>query len=290
MFNQIKMIVTDMDGTLLNTKSVVSTGTRDVLKKLIAKGYKVVIATGRNYYEARKLTEDIPGLAYIITNGSCIIDFNGQEVFNRLLVKKQVLVLLDIMKKYPSLCYSAFSKEDIIVKNKDDYLDSFIFVLSQNHFQQELDLEKMKEDIKKREIMPLKEIKDLDVLIAEETLEIQKFFVLGNSEDLAGLEIEINKKLTGEIKISSSGRNNLEINSANISKGKALKLMAERYKIPLSQTIAFGDSQNDLELLDVAGIAVVMGNSTLESLREKANIIADSNDNDGVARVLSNLL
>lgn len=284
------MILTDMDGTLLNTKSVVSTGTRDVLKKIIAKDYKIVIATGRNYYEACKLTEDIPGLVYITANGSCIIDFNGREVFNKPLTKEQVLVLLDIMKKHPSLCYSAFSKEDIIVRNKDDYLNSFLFVLSQNHFQQELDLVKMRVDIKKREAMPLKEIEDLDILIAEGALEIQKFFVLGNSEDLAVLKTEINNKLAGQIKLSSSGRNNLEINAADISKGKALKLMAERYKIPLSQTIAFGDSQNDLELLDMAGIAVVMGNSTLESLREKADIIAESNDNDGVARVLSNLL
>ena len=293
MFNsKIKMILLDMDGTLLNSRSKISQNTKNVLKKLIDARYKIVIATGRSYGEAKMLTKDIPDLAYITTNGSHIIDFKGDVIFNSPINNKDALSILEIIEGSLSLSYSVFSEKGLIVKDKRRFFKSL--ALSHGGFKKVLSLKKIINKLitiaHASRTMPIKEVNNIGEFIKTEVLEIQKFFVVGVGEELEAVKRQIVDKIGDRIKISSSGKNNLEINSANISKGTALRFLAEKFGIPLDHTIAFGDSENDLELFDTAGFSVAMGNSELVALREKADLIAESNDNDGVAKILARLL
>lgn len=67
--NDIKLIAIDLDGTLLNSKSNISNRNKKILHKLIEKDYQIVIATGRNYYEAKRFTKEFSQLNYLINNG-----------------------------------------------------------------------------------------------------------------------------------------------------------------------------------------------------------------------------
>ena len=88
-----------------------------------------------------------------------------------------------------------------------------------------------------------------------------------------------------EILVTSSFRNNLELNAADADKGRALLALAQHLGIPAADTIAFGDSSNDLRMLRAAGTSVAMGNAAPE-VRAVCGCVTDTNDHDGVASFL----
>ena len=88
-----------------------------------------------------------------------------------------------------------------------------------------------------------------------------------------------------EILVTSSFRNNLELNAANADKGRALLALAQHLGIPAADTIAFGDSSNDLRMLRAAGTSVAMGNAVSE-VRAVCDYVTEANDRDGVAAFL----
>ena len=88
-----------------------------------------------------------------------------------------------------------------------------------------------------------------------------------------------------EILGTSSFRNNLELNAADADKGRALLALAQHLGIPAADTIAFGDSSNDLRMLRAAGTSVAMGNAAPE-VRAVCGCVTDTNDHDGVAAFL----
>jgi len=88
-----------------------------------------------------------------------------------------------------------------------------------------------------------------------------------------------------EILVTSSFRNNLELNAADADKGRALLSLAQHLSIPAADTIAFGDSSNDLRMLRAAGTSVAMGNAAPE-VRAACDYVTETNDRDGVAAFL----
>ena len=91
------------------------------------------------------------------------------------------------------------------------------------------------------------------------------------------------------IAVTSSMPNNLEINGEGASKGNAILLLARYLGLFPSQTMAFGDGENDLSMMELAGIGVAMDNGN-PALKKKADFIARSNEEDGVARVIEKLI
>ncbi|OCL26879.1 hypothetical protein U472_05155 [Orenia metallireducens] len=288
--NKIEMILLDMDGTLLNSQSEVSPKNKEILKQLISEGYKVAIATGRNYHEARSLVEDIVGLAYITNNGSYIVDFNGEVIFNRNISKEDTISLLKIIEKYPSFNYSLAAPKEIYMKNKFKFIK--MSLTDKRVFKNKLNIFKSVSLIKRliRLFKSRRQIDNIYELIENGSLAVQKIDVMGKIDEMESFKERIIEQFGDKIKLSSSSKDNLEINPLNISKGTGLKYLADKLGIDVRNSIAFGDGGNDLELLEIVGTAVAMANSEFNELKEKADIIAESNDDDGVAKVLAELL
>ena len=93
----------------------------------------------------------------------------------------------------------------------------------------------------------------------------------------------------GDVVVSASFANNLEINAPGAAKGEALERLAGHLGIEMSQTMGFGDGENDITLIRKAGIGVAMGNAE-ECLKAEADYITVTNDEDGVAAALEKLL
>ena len=89
----------------------------------------------------------------------------------------------------------------------------------------------------------------------------------------------------GEAKVVSSGKGLVDIMPANTTKGGALLKLAEHFKIPVSEVVAFGDSPNDESMLKAAGFSVAMGNAK-NSIREIADFVTKSNDEFGITYAL----
>ena len=92
-----------------------------------------------------------------------------------------------------------------------------------------------------------------------------------------------------ELHAVTGGGHNLEISQKTASKGNALRMFAERMGVDVAQTMAFGDTQNDISMIRAAGFGVAMGNAT-EDVKEAADYVTRTNEEDGVAYALEKLV
>ena len=261
-----RMIVTDLDGTLLDINKKISSRTKEYLQKLKNEGKFVVIATGRVLNSAIKISEGAKFANYIISNtGSIIYDVeNRKEIFRANISKEDV-------NKICSLYNEKFEYIDIC--------DSMYY----NRYTNSDDIEKILcvEKIKDREkflttcenavhiIISTKKNEDV-----EEMIDIIKF-------EIPYLDIKI-------MQDSFDNKKYIEIYAPNLSKYKGIQKIAEIEGIENKDIIAFGDSLNDIDMIKNCGIGVAMGNS-LERIKEIANYTTISHNENGVVEFLEKI-
>jgi len=259
------MIVTDLDGTLLDINKKCSNRTKEYLQKLKNEGKIVVIATGRVLNSAIKITGGASFANYIISNtGSIIYDVeNKKETFRA-----------SIYKDYVNKICSLYNE-------KIEYID----ICDSMHYNRYTNNEV-------EDILCVKPIKSKEKLlkIYENTVHIR--VSTKKNEDIE----EIIKKIRAEvpqldIKImqdSYANKKYIEIYEPNLSKYKGIQKIAEIEAIENKDIIAFGDGLNDIDMIKNCGIGVAMGNS-LETIKEVANYTTISHNENGVVEFLEKL-
>lgn len=198
--------------------------------------------------------------------------------------------MLRTIEEYPSLNYALAAPEEIYMKSKLQFIK--MFLSNKRVFKGKLNIFQRFALIKRliRLFNSRKESDNIYELIENDSLAVQKIDVMGRIEEMKALKNRIIEEFGDKIKLSSSSKENLEINPLNISKGSGLRYLADELGISVKNSIAFGDGGNDLELFEIVGTSVAMSNSEFSKLKDKADIIAESNDDDGVAKVLIELL
>lgn len=261
-----KLIAIDMDGTLLNSNNQVSERTRKSIELAKDKGVHIVLSTGRilksALYYSRSLNLKNPIVA---SNGAIIVDESANVIFKKpidnILVKEIVKIAIE-----RNIYYHFYDESRFYSHRKVDEVLAFY---SEGNGKLSIDMTVF-EDVE--EILQIKDIN------------IYKFlFVDNNREKLIDLRIELNK--LDKIGTSSSWDNNIEAMGFNVSKGEALKELCNKLNIRQDEVIAIGDSENDLSMLKFANLGVAMGNGD-ESIKKQADYITDSNNEDGVAKVI----
>lgn len=267
-FMEYKLAAIDMDGTLIASDGI-SEKTKIVLKQVEEKGVEVVITTGRILQSARYHYEDI-GLKgrLIACNGGIITDANSGKIIYENPLDKDKVVRIAKMADVLGLDYNMYSEDKLyVLKNSQGGLDGSY------DYQEEY----RKEGVS---ISYLENIEDLDL----STSKIYKIiFIEKDGSKLEDFRGKLSK-ISG-ISISSSWPNNLEIMNEGVSKGEALRILSKKYKINMKDIIAFGDNENDLDMITSVGLGVAMENG-IDLIKENADIITRSNDEDGVAMVL----
>ncbi len=282
----IKMVLIDLDGTILNDYGRVSSRSIEVIEKLIDKGIKVVIATGRNYRQAKMLTKEVKGLHYMCSNGA-YIKLNDEKILsNTLLPLDKLSTILSNIDLDNNLVFIQ-GRDEIrtnLSKSKG-LINKFFtkglkFILNPKKvislFRKETGIGKF-----------TKRIKDIKEYIDNTKEEFYKILVIGEKNELKILSKNIEEL---GLSISSSASGNIEINNEGVSKGIGLELLCKEFDIDIKDTMAIGDGGNDIEMLKRAGIGVVMGNSKNKELIKIANITTDTNKRDGVAKILETIL
>ncbi len=271
-----RLICIDMDGTLLNSSKQISEKTKITLLKAHQRGVHIVIATGRTYADAEYYASHIGLQSPIIaSNGAYIQDKERHQlIYQSLLSKKLALRILDICKRY-------HVSPNFHTPNRE-YYASIGLIIMWNLF-------RLKNRIKQtnrggyRKYIP--GYRQLQKIVEQEQDHIVKCVVIQfiNKGKLPKLRSELSR--ITELEIVSSGSNNIEINYQGTSKGKGVEILARHYNIPREEIIAIGDNENDLSMIEYAGLGVAMGNA-LDVVKKKADYITDTNDNDGVAQVI----
>ena len=271
--NNYKMIVTDMDGTVLGTDHNITEDNKIALKKAEDMGIKVVFATGR-FHESAKVHIDFleEKMPIISSNGSIIKNPITDEVlYCNSIAQDKCIQIIDILDKY-HLKYQIYTDEIVLQKYDTEEEKQIIIDFIKKVFSDKCEIifkKDLKESIKNKNILKF------------------NLMELDRVELIDTVRTDLNK-IDG-VEITSSWKNNLEIMAKGSTKGKAVEFLSNLLNINMEEIIAFGDNYNDVSMIEVVGTGVAMGNAE-EGVKNIADYVTDTNSESGVAKAIDNLV
>ncbi|MBO9130135.1 Cof-type HAD-IIB family hydrolase [Bacillus sp. 165] len=259
-----KMIVLDLDDTLLRDDHTISPRTKQALMDAQRLGVKVVLASGRPTFAMHALAEEL----YLAEYGSFILSFNGAKIIN--CKTKEELFSSTLPPETVHRLYDISRQEGVWIHT---YMDDVIVTETDNAFT------KIESEITG---LPIAEVNSFVQAVTESVV---KVLMVEEPERLAQVEEKLQQELADEMNVIRSKPFFLEFTEAGVTKGTSLNLLIQTLGITREEVIAVGDSYNDLAMIEFAGLGVAMGNAP-DSIKQKANYVTDTNMNDGVAKVI----
>lgn len=282
----VKLIVSDMDGTLIGEKMSISQKNLNAIAHATQKGVTFAIATGRHLKEAIGVLDNHGIKCPLITANGAAIYNTDRELINVFALPKQVtLDILKIARKYDSLLVELATVDTVFSDEPEKslaMLERFI-----RHHLPEADESEIKEALNvEKEQMTTVTVNSLEEIVTNADDDyVLKFFITTLDESDALLKFKNAIASIPGIVITSSHHTNVEINSVNATKGIAVEALAKSLDIELSNVMALGDNFNDFSMISTVGLGVAMGNAAPE-IKNIAKYITNSNLNDGVAEAI----
>lgn len=261
--SSIKIVASDLDGTLLTPNHQLSELSKKTLLELHDKGFTFIFATGRHHIDVSSIREQVGIPAYMITsNGARVHDINDQLTYSKNLAEEYVQPIIDMVKHDSNIRINLFQNDEWLISHEDLKLKEF-------HKDSQFNYSLFDSD-------------------NAPTTGIAKIFLIHTDHDyLSGFENMITEKYGDEISVAFSTPECLEIMGKSVSKGLALEAVAQSLGHSLQECIAFGDGMNDVDMLSMAGKGLVM-----ETAHEKVktalptNVVIGSNADNAVAKYL----
>ncbi|WP_071130910.1 Cof-type HAD-IIB family hydrolase [Enterococcus timonensis] len=277
----IKLIASDMDGTLLNESSLVSDKNKEAILFAQEQGIEFMVATGRGRMEAYPVLDRVGlHLPMITVNGAQVYDQSGDILFTISFEKDAVETIVSILRKH-QLYFELATSQGTYSDSHIRRIQSTTRYIHSNrpYVSPKLAIAMTAAHL---EMLNVQFVDDFSGILADKHISILKFIVFSMDEDerLAQAAAEIN--LLPDLAVTSSAKNNIEINHINAQKGLALKKVAESRGIAMENVMTIGDNFNDISMLEVAGISFAMANGP-EEVHKHAKFLAKSNAEDGVA-------
>ncbi len=281
----IKLLVSDMDGTLLDKTNSVTAKTVEAVKKLQEKGIKFVIITARDHVEMKKFAKETGIYCDVLCgNGACVLYEDQSVEYKYIIEQKQIEEMLTVFGKY-NLEPTFYSDQGpITLLTPEEYFVHLREVMVPALRMLVPDCIYTDED--------LKNIVDQTICTTKDKLSEYKIFkILTKSLDLVKLQKakEEAKEIEG-MSVVSTSESYIETTQIKAQKGIALKEYAKEHGIKLEETIAVGDNENDTSMLKIPEIqSIAMGNA-VENIKKICKYETKPNDEDGVAYVIEHLL
>lgn len=271
---EIKLIALDLDGTLLDSQKRLSYKNEMALNKCVEQGIWVVPCTGRIWSGVPDAVRNLRGVRYAITtNGAGIEDVVEHKMLDeRKMSCALALEILDLAQQFHTMY-------DVYVGGRAFGERRFMEHMT------EYGIPPLIQDMvqRTRQVIPDARAKVRE--LGEPVEKINYFF--GDMKERARAQTAL--KARGDVIVTSSFSNNLEINALGATKGEGILRLAGYLGLKPEETMGFGDSGNDLTMMDMAGIGVAMGNAD-EDIKEHADYVTATNDEDGVAQALEKLI
>ena len=279
MSKNIRLIALDMDGTLFNTQSQITKENQQAIRAASDRGITVVISTGRPYIGLPKEQLFSLGVEYAITtNGAALYRLMDDALlYSDYMSPQQVCPMIEELQK-----------KDI---HMDAFIDGGCYCVAS--CRDKIDLLSMplsiREYIKNTRVF----VPDLAAYIRERQLFVQKmtlnFYRQPDGSFL--LRDDVIQFLSAHSTVSfvCGGYHNIEFTKYGVTKGTGLENLCKQLQIPLSETMACGDTENDIPILNTAAVAVAMGNATPE-VKQIADFVTLTNDESGVAPAINHFL
>ena len=287
-----KLVTIDLDGTLLNSYGEISERNKNAIKNAVSKGVEIVIASGRPLQSARSFALEAGASNYAVCgNGSLLYNVKNNEIlFDKFIERQKVLEIIKICEEN-SIFYCLYT-ENLTISKSLNY--NILFYNNEN--------KKMTEDKQTN----IKIISDIYKYVEENpSVGILKITICDESAIIFGGIIKKLRKINDvdvldvqhmARKVITSGTEEIkveyhytEITSKDVNKWAAILKLADRLKIDPKEIIAIGDNMNDKDMIENAGLGVIMGNSA-EYMHKFADVVAPTNNDDGVAEILEKYL
>ena len=280
----IELIVSDMDGTLLNDKMEISASNVSAINEANRLGIKFMVATGRGYAEAVPALKEVGIDCPMITlNGGQVFDEDGQLVENLGIDKTTTRRILEDVKKYGLYCEIMTSK-GIFSDDKVRRIESITSLLHETNpdttFKMALVLA-----VARLEVMHVNYVDDFKDVLDDNTQQVLKILVFSDSGQGELEPIRTKLAEDSRLVVTSSFRNNIEINHVEAQKGIALEKFAKKRGIPLENVMAIGDNFNDVSMLKVAGASFAVANAE-DGVKVFAKHLTSKNSENGVAEAI----
>ena len=266
------IIALDLDGTLTNSEKIITPRTFDALMKAQREGVRLVLASGRPTFGIATLANQLQLADYggyvLSYNGGRIIDWCEKTViFSQVVDQKLVPILYDFAEKAQLPIVTYLPEAILASKNEGEYLaeeariNGMPVVVAQN--------------------------------FVEEAMQIAggstKFLIPGEPELLVQLESEMKAALSEQMEVFRSAPFFLELPPKGIDKAQSLQRLLTHLGLERESLMAFGDGFNDLSMIQFAGQGVAMANA-VDEVKSIANFVTTSNEEDGIAHALEQLL
>ncbi len=266
------IIALDLDGTLTNSEKIITPRTFDALMKAQREGVRLVLASGRPTFGISALANQLQLADYggyvLSYNGGRIIDWCEKTViFSQVVDQKLVPILYNFAEKAQLPIVTYLPEAILASKNEGEYLaeeariNGMPVVVAQN--------------------------------FVEEAMQIAggstKFLIPGEPELLVQLESEMKAALSEQMEVFRSAPFFLELPPKGIDKAQSLQRLLTHLGLERESLMAFGDGFNDLSMIQFAGQGVAMANA-VEEVKSIADFVTTSNEEDGIAHALEQLL
>lgn len=270
----IKLLALDLDGTVLNNAKHITPVTRAALEAAIAAGVTVIPASGRPMTGLCEEFLSIPGVEYALTsNGAAVYRLrDNRAIYTNYLDTDLAAELMEGMLPLELMATFFADGQGYAVARQMSLLPRL----------------PLDEPVKAYLRASRKLLEDPVAFIRQQG-KVEKFslnFVHGPDGgwvDYDKLKVMLDRH--PELSVVSGGTDNLEITAPTASKGTALLALADFLGIPHEQTMACGDSENDLEMLKAAGFSVAMANCE-DCIRPYVDAVTGTNEEDGVAQAI----
>ncbi|MDO6737233.1 HAD family hydrolase [Wenyingzhuangia sp. 2_MG-2023] len=261
--SKVKLIVSDMDGTLLNSEHNVSELFFEQFEVLNSKNIRFVAASGRQYHSILQKLESIQEhITIVAENGAYVVE-NGKELFANVFVKKDIEKLIAVSQKIPNVHIVLCGKKRAYFLRESAEFKNIV-----TEYYSEYDT-----------------IENFDELPEDDFFKIALCHYDGSEANI----YPYLKEIEGDWQVKVSGELWVDIALKSNHKGNALERIQEQFGVTDAETMAFGDYQNDLEMLKKAAFSFAMENAHTDVL-EVAKYKTGSNNNFGVESVLKKLI
>lgn len=281
----IKLIASDMDGTLLDTKMSISKDNASAIRKAASEGIEFMVATGRARTEAKPALDEAGiNCAMITLNGAQVFDKDGKSIFTAGIEKQTTLKIMEVLEKY-DIYYEISTNHGVVSEHQERRIENFAAHIASTmpHLTYKVAIAMAAAHLS---LLKITYVSDMKKYIFEnEDIEVLKIigFNMDGPKILGPTGVEIEQ--LGQLVVTSSAQNNIEINHKNAQKGIAVARVAKAKGISAEEVMTIGDNFNDVSMLQWAGVSFAMGNAELE-VKDHAKYVTSTNLENGVGEAI----
>ena len=267
----IRLIAIDVDGTLLDTRGQIPQANIDAIHDAVSAGIHIALVTGRSYPFARPIAELLPAsITLIVSNGAVERDMDGSHVARRLLDRQIARAVLDATRPFRELAALVFDRDadrQVMFETMDWEHPGRKAYWARNHslIAQSVPLEDAL-------------VEDPIQVMFNGGVDAMRSLYCALQADANGFSVSLTEYVHRDFSL-------IDVTAPNATKGRALAWRAAQLGLSREEVMAVGDNFNDLEMLEFAGLPVVMANA-VDGLKQRGWAVTGDNENAGLAEAI----